>query len=147
MSDRDPVSEFQRGNGDGRGAAHTVSETAADLRDQLRDTVSDIAHEKKDSAAEGMHRAADATREAARRIEGDQAWMAGLVDRVADALDGLSDTLRRSDFRGMMDRTERFAREQPVLFAGAAFAIGLLLARATRAGMRTPDRAENIGGY
>lgn len=147
MSDHNSTSEFRPGNGDGRREPlQSVSEAAANLRDQVTDAVSDIAREKKDGAAEGMHRAADATREAARKMEGDQAWMAGLVDRVAEALDDLSDSLRRSDFRSMLDRTEHFAREQPILFAGAAFGIGLLLARATRAGMHRPA-AEAYGEY
>ena len=135
-------SDYRQGNGDGRqeqgasGVVGAIREQASTLRDRVSDTVSSVAEDQKKRAAGGVHDAAQATREAARRLqENDQGWMASIVGSAADVLNDFSDTLRQSDFRTLYERVERFAQEQPVMFAAGAFAAGMILARTTRLGM------------
>lgn len=140
MSEQSTASDFQSGNGDGRDdPMDAASEAAAKLRDQVGETVSSVVRDQKERAAEGVQRTADTAHDAARRMQDDSPWMAGVIDGAADALNGLSHSIRQSDFRALLDRAERFAREQPLLFVGAAFAAGMLLARATRASLRSPN--------
>jgi len=155
MSDRtgsESQSEYRPGNGNGRpmhasaDVVDTIRERASHLRDQVSDTVSSVAEDQKNRAAEGVQSAAEATREAARRLEGsNQSWMAGIVESAADVLNDFSDTLRQSDFRSLYDRVDRFAREQPVLFAAGAFAFGMVLARTTRAGWENVSPQSEMG--
>jgi hypothetical protein len=151
MSDRTPGSkskttgsEDRSANGDGRpmhggsDIAGAIREQASNLRERISDTVSSVAEEQKKRAAEGVHSAAEATHEAARRLQGsNQSWMAGIVESAADVLNDFSETLRQSEFRSLYERLERFAREQPVVFAVGTFAAGMVLARTTRLGMET----------
>jgi len=71
--------------------------------------------------------------------------MAGVVESAADVLNDFSETLRQSDFRSLYERVERFAGEQPVLFAAGAFAVGMVLARTTRAGFETVSSQPGMG--
>jgi hypothetical protein len=146
-------SEYRPGNGDGRPAqaasdvVDTIREGASNLRDQVSDTVSSVADDQKNRAAEGVRSAAEATREAARRLEGsNQSWMAGVVESAAEVLSDFSDTIRHSDFRSLYDRVERFSRDQPVLFAAGAFAVGMVLARTTRAGLESTSSQSGMSG-
>ena len=80
-------------------------------------------------AAEGAQHAADAVRQAAENLRGEEAWMAGLVEQGADRLTDLAQTLRDNDLGTLVNRAESFARRQPVLFTGAAVALGFMLSR------------------
>jgi len=60
---------------------------------------------------------------------GDAAAVGGVVERVADQIDRAADYLERSDVEEIVGGVERFARRNPALFIGAAFAVGVLGAR------------------
>jgi hypothetical protein len=130
-----------RGNGSGQ---HDPMQAASSAAGQASEAVQGQIDEAKRRAADGARQAADAAREAARNLRGgDQAWMAGLVERGADGLTDLAETLRSNDLSGLLRRAEEFARTQPVLFAGAALALGFALTRAARAATtQTTERRE-----
>ena len=44
----------------------------------------------------------------------------------ASKLSNLAETLRTSDLQSLLGKNEEFARRQPVLFAGAAMALGFV---------------------
>jgi hypothetical protein len=106
----------------------------ADVREQVQAQSS--------RAADSAQHAPDAARQAADRLRGQEARMAGLVKQGADRLAELAQTLRNSDAWTMLTQFEDFARRQPVLFAGAAMAFGFALTRA--AGM-TATAARSAG--
>ena len=56
--------------------------------------------------------------------------MAGLIEQGADKLADLAQTLRTNDLRTLLTRVEEFAHTQPVLFTGAAMALGFAMTRA-----------------
>lgn len=60
---------------------------------------------------------------------GDAAAIGGVVERVADEIDRAANYLERSDVEEIVGGVERFARRNPALFIGAAFAVGVLGAR------------------
>ena len=136
----------RRFDGGGESTAQQVGkeaqQRAQQIGDQVRDTASDMmgraqqqAESGKDQAADQMDKASEAIRQAARQMEDQQAWMAGLVERGADELARFADTLRQNDLRSLLQSAEDFARRQPMLFAGGAFALGFAAMRATRAGL------------
>ena len=115
--------------------AQQIGDKARDTADGLMDQAQQQAEAGKDQAADQMDRASEAIRDAAQHLEGQQAWMAGLVERGADELARLADTLRQNDLRSLLQGAENLARRQPMLFAGGAFALGFAAMRATRAGL------------
>lgn len=113
----------------------TVDPPAAHrIADDIRDRMSSL----RPQAADGMQHAADAARQAASGLTGEDAWMAQLIEQGATKLSGLADTLRTNDLQSLLGKAEQFARRQPVLFAGAAMALGFALTRAAAVATRGP---------
>lgn len=56
--------------------------------------------------------------------------MAQVIEHGAVKLSDLADTLQTNELQTLLGKTEQFARRQPVLFAGAAMALGFALTRA-----------------
>lgn len=112
------------GRHEAMGAEHqapSVDDMAEDVRSRIE--------AQSTRAADSAQHAADAARQAARGLRGEEAWMAGLVEQGADRLTDLARTLRENDLRSLLTRVEEFARSQPVLFTGAAVALGFMLSR------------------
>ena len=104
-------------------------------------------------AADTAQHAADAAREAARKLKGEEAWMAGLVEQGADRLSDFAQTLRNNDLRSLLSSVEEFARRQPVLFTMGAAALGFALTRTvglaaqggSRAAEHTAEPENDVG--
>jgi hypothetical protein len=73
---------------------------------------------------------------------GDAAAIGGVVERVADQIDRAATYLERSDVEEIVGGVERFARRNPALFIGAAFAVGVLGARFLKS-----SRARQASGF
>jgi uncharacterized phage infection (PIP) family protein YhgE len=112
-----------------RKTADTVSRTASDLKDQaVRGMESG-----KDQASQQFAGAADSIRQGAGQLrDRQQTWLADFVDRGAEQLDRVSETLRSNDLQGLLNQLDGFARRQPALFAGASMIAGFALARMAR---------------
>ena len=108
-------------------------ETAHGVAGQAVDDIRTRAEGQKERAADSAQHAAEQAREAAHNLRGDEAWMAGLIEQGADKLTDLAQVLRKNDLATLLTRTEDFARRQPVLFTGAAMALGFALTRAVSA--------------
>ncbi len=67
---------------------------------------------------------------------GDAAPIGGVVERVADQIDRAANYLERSSADEIVGGVERFARRNPALFIGAAFAVGVLGARFLKSSAR-----------
>jgi hypothetical protein len=67
---------------------------------------------------------------------GDAAAIGGVVDRVADQIDRAANYLERSNAEEIVGGVERFARRNPALFIGAAFAVGVIGARFLKSSSR-----------
>jgi hypothetical protein len=68
--------------------------------------------------------------------ERNQEGVGRFVDQTADRIQRVSNYLQNTDVSEMVDRTEEFARRQPALFLGGAFALGLLGARFLKSSRR-----------
>ncbi|HEY7578202.1 MAG TPA: hypothetical protein VH855_11455 [Acetobacteraceae bacterium] len=94
-------------------------------------------------AADSAQHAADAARQTAETLRGQEAWMAGLIEQGADRLTDLAQAVRNKDLRTLLADIENFARRQPILFTGAAMALGFAL---TRAAAMTAAADRTAGG-
>lgn len=68
---------------------------------------------------------------------GEAAAIGGVVERLADQVDRAATYLEQSDVNEIVGGVERFARRNPALFIGAAFAVGVLGARFLKSSART----------
>lgn len=98
----------------GRGKER-VRTTVDDGKLRVARTLSSVAGSLKDSSSQMQ--------------SGDAAAVGDVVERVADQIDRAANYLERSDVDEIVSGVERFARRNPALFLGTAFAAGVLGAR------------------
>lgn len=125
-----------------RDLGQTVRQQAGAGKDQALGTAHDLTDSARQQAETGKEQAADrlehvseAVRDAAHQMQGQEAWLAGLVERGADEMARLAETLRTNDLRSLLHHAEDLARRQPMLAAGAAFAAGFAAVRAAKVGV------------
>jgi HRD ubiquitin ligase complex, ER membrane component len=81
-------------------------------------------------AADQLGSVANALHKAAEQLnEENNGTAARYADQAADRVEQVADMLRHSSVDDMVGQVERFARRQPEVFVGAAFAVGFLFAR------------------
>jgi hypothetical protein len=127
-----------------RQAAKDVASRGVRLAGEAKDKALDVAEGGRDQLADRLDDFAGAVERSGMALEGQQDWLAGLVERGAEELGGLASTVRSNDLRGLLGKLEGMARRQPVLFAGAAMAAGFASARLGKAAL-TADREQGDG--
>lgn len=105
----------------------------ASLTGEVKERVASTAEEGKENVAERLDDVAKAARHSASELEGQQDWIAHLVERGADELGNLAATLRTNDLQGLLGKLEDLARRQPAVFVGAAMAAGFATGRLGKA--------------
>jgi hypothetical protein len=119
-------------------AREAASETASKAQQEAKAR----AAKGKDKAASQMDDMAQALRSTGEELrQRDQQAPAQWSDEAAARIEELSQTLREKDVDEMVRDVESFARRQPELFVGAAFALGLLAARFLKSSDRPILRA------
>jgi hypothetical protein len=98
--------------------------------DEVRDRATARLEEHIDRVADRIGGLSGAMLEVGRRLrEDDDHALAQWADRAAERVERFSGDLRGKDLDELLYEGERFARRQPALFLGGAFALGLLAAR------------------
>lgn len=124
--------------------ANTVGDTAAGLMDRVRERATAQLSTQKDRATDGLGSVAQAVRQSTQHLrDNKQDAIAGYADKAADQIDRLSAQLRTRDVGQLVDEVQRFARRQPALFVGTAFALGVFGARFLKS---SSDRAAGSRG-
>ena len=125
----------------GQGLADQASETAGQVADAARNaahSVADMASEEasarfdqqKGRAAQGLGSVAHALRKAGEELHNeDQQVAPRYFNMAADQIESLSGYLESTDLGQVVDGIEDFARRRPMVFAGGAFALGMLAVR------------------
>jgi ElaB/YqjD/DUF883 family membrane-anchored ribosome-binding protein len=139
------------------GGSNSDMSAGAGQSDGVRDMARNLATEAKNKAGEqvrssldkGRSRAADTLHEVARTLmgTGDQADnpAAPYMNRAGEQVRRAADYLQNADLNQMVTSTEQFARRQPALFLGTAFAIGVLAARFLKSSR--PDSDQYGSGF
>ena len=113
----------------GGGMASQATEALGQATDQAKSTATSKVSEQKDKAAEGLGSVAQAFTQVGDQLRSENPTIAGFADSAADRLQQLAGTLGTKDVTELMDDVEQFARRQPAMFLGAAFALGVVGAR------------------
>ena len=118
------------------GTEATTNETSGIKREALsivdrgKDRVRTTVDDNKARVARTLSAVANSLKSSGAEMQaGDAAAVGGVVDRVADQIDRAATYLETSEVEDLVGGVERFARRNPALFIGAAFAVGVLGAR------------------
>lgn len=102
---------------------------AAGVMDQVKQQASSRVNEQKARAAEGLGSVANAIRQASEHMRTENQTLATYADKAVDQIQLFADRMRDKDPADMVQDIERFARRNPTAFVGAAFLLGIGLAR------------------
>lgn len=128
-------------------------QTTEKVQEQAGQAVSTIQHQaaeraagQKDRLAEGLESAAEALTQVSRQLhDSQQDAIANVTSMAADRVRQMSDYLRRHDVEDLIDDVEDFARRQPALVLGGAFALGVLTARFLKSSSPSSGRTARSG--
>jgi hypothetical protein len=127
-------------------AATQVKDQVADAAKQAGAKVASRLDVQKDRTAEGLGSVAQALRQTSDQMRNEDKG-SGIHEYVASAanqVERFSDYLRSTNTRELVNGVERFARQQPALFVGGAFVLGLIGARFLKSTSQT--RAADFRG-
>ena len=128
-----------------------VEETASTLVDQAQQVATSQVKTQKERAASTLDAVAKSLYEAGAGVRDDQPQIASIADQAASRVVDASAYLREHDLRDIVRETENYARREPVLFLGAAFALGFVAARFMKASAPRPGsgagQSANAGEY
>lgn len=117
-----------------------VKQTAQQATDKAQEMAMSQANKGKSQAASTLTGMAGAFHQTAGQMrQQNQGTYAGYVDQAASQIENLATYLQGQNVSDMIDEVERFGREQPMLFVGGAFALGLLAARFLKASRPEPQ--------
>lgn len=103
---------------------------SAGLMNKVKDGAVTQLNTQKERATEGIGSVAKAVRQTTQPLrDAQQETMAHYAEQAAGQLDRLSTALREKDVSELLGDAQRFARRNPAIFIGSAFAIGLMAAR------------------
>lgn len=115
---------------------------AGQMVDQARGQVMEQIDSQKAKAAGGLSTVAQALRQTGEQLQGqDQGAFGQAAQRAADAVERFSGYIEQRDARQLINEVEQFARSQPAIFLGSAFALGLLAARFFKS---SPDGSQSM---
>lgn len=121
---------MERAQGAVSDAMDRAQDQASRVADQARDVGRSLAESQKARAAEGLQNVAQALRQTSQTMQQkDQGAVSSYLHQAADRVEQFSGYLRNNQVGHIVDDVESFARRQPALFLGGAFALGLLAAR------------------
>jgi len=112
-----------------------TQQKAGEVMDQARAEVRSRVDDQKSSAADTLDEVARTVRSSGQHMrqeangQGVAPKIAEVADSAADAVQHVSQYLRDTNVDEMVGQVEGFARHQPAVFLGSAFALGFLAAR------------------
>jgi hypothetical protein len=115
-------------------AGQKAGKAASDVVDSAKSTAAERANVQKERVASGIDQVAQAIHRVSGELQGEQPAIASVADTAAQQAERIGTFLRESDVNQLLRNTEDFARRQPLIFYGGAFAIGLLASRFLKAG-------------
>jgi hypothetical protein len=137
-----PTEVGEGSDGLGARAKEKVSSVGHRAIDQVE---SQIEH-RKERAATSLGDVAQTLRSASHQLS-EHERMAHYMERAADRVDELANFLNSHDVAEMVDDIEDFARRQPAVFVGGAFALGMLGARFLKSSRRHVGYEGPMGGW
>ncbi len=129
--------EGQTGTGDTvQQARETAQRLASDAQQRAAEQVQSRLGAQKHRAAESLSGVAQALRSSGQQLQGQQDGISQYIQQAADRIEDFANNLQNQDVGEIVDRAEDFARRNPGVFLGGAFALGVLGARFLKSSRR-----------
>jgi hypothetical protein len=123
-------------------ARQQASELTSTVTGQAREQATSRASAQKDRAAQTLGSVASAITQVGDQLRSENPSIAQAADTIGQKLQALSDDLGTQDVSHLMQRAERFARQNPTAFLAGAFAIGFLGARFLKSSTPESERSD-----
>lgn len=114
-------------------AGQQATETAGHLAERAAGVGLRQADRGRQQAAEGIDHVAKGIRRLSADLQVDQPAIAGAAETAAEQAERVAQYLRNNDARQIISKVEDAARQQPLLFLGGAFVLGVALSRFIKA--------------
>jgi ElaB/YqjD/DUF883 family membrane-anchored ribosome-binding protein len=102
----------------------------AGIMSRLKETTTAQLSRQKERATDGLGSVAQAVRQSTQPLrEQKYDTLARYIEQGADQLEKLSRQIKEKNVEQIVEDAQRFARQRPALFIGAAFALGVVGAR------------------
>lgn len=112
------------------GAADTAMDSGREAVGSAQGRIRSLLEQQTDRAADQLGGVATALHKAADQLNSENnGTVAQYAEQAADRVERVADLLRHSSLDDIVGEVEGFARRQPELFIGGAFALGFLAAR------------------
>ena len=98
---------------------------------QLSTKAQNVVASQSTAAAGELTNVANALRQTSKQLDGNS--VAPFVEKAAAHVERVSEYVRNADIREIKLGVEKFARNEPLLFIGGAFALGMVAARFLKA--------------
>jgi len=117
--------------------ADQVKQSASQVTDQAKQTATSQFATRKDQAAQGLSTVSSSMRQMGANLRQNEqtSGYASYVNQAADQVDRFSGYLQNHEPRQIMSDAEDWARRNPALVLGGAFALGLLASRFLKSGI------------
>lgn len=126
------------------GIADQAQEKAGQVVEQARESATSGLESQKERAVDSLGSVAQAVRSTSKELRNQEhASIANFADQAAGQIDRVAGYLRYRDVGQLVSETESFARRQPAIFLGGAFALGLLGARFLKSASHRDNSWEN----
>lgn len=127
-------------------AKQAVSHVASQAKEQVSSQISTQFDGRKDKAVETMGNVADAIRGTSEKLKG-VGPLGDVAGRAADGIESVAEFFEGKQIGDIVKDVNRFARREPALFIGAAFAIGLIGGRFLKSSARASGTVSQQGAY
>ena len=117
----------------GSNGSDRLGDAAGGVVDRVSGTAEKQANMGLTRAGDAIAQTASAIRQTGAQMREQQPQVAGFADIAAQRLDEAARFVREQDLQGLMREAEDFARRQPAVFLGGAFALGLVASRFLKA--------------
>jgi len=134
----------QKTNFPADGLGEQAKQTASNVARGASEQVSRQIDVRKDKAVETMGNVAQAIRQTTSTLK-EAGPVGDLADRAADGIERVATFFEGKNVGQLASDVERFARREPAIFLGAAFALGLIGGRFLKSSARKSQ--QDFGGY
>jgi hypothetical protein len=129
-----------------RDAASTLKSTVRAEAGAVKEKAMDLVGDAQTKAADQARTAANTLRDTANRLEGELPWMNTALNKTADGLERVTNTLNTGDIKQTIDALNQFARNHPALFLGLSVAAGFAVARVGKTAMEGAQASDEQPG-
>jgi gas vesicle protein len=120
-----------------RDTASALKTTVKDEGEAVKQKAMQAVSDAQTKAADQARTAANTLRDTANRLDGDLPWMNTALNKTADGLERVTNTLNTGDMKQTVHALTQFARNHPALFLGLSVAAGFALARVGKTAMES----------